>query len=193
MWLIALLVIGAGVPADDEKQTRPTVEEMRAQPAAMSDADARGPAVPVRIDVRNEMSKRFRLVEARVVLDETEVVHQTAASGQELERTFSALETPVRPGEHALTATLVYEGRNRGPFSYLDNYRYKVQTSYPFDLESGKQSATIQVLAREKQGINLPLERRPILEVMTGPDSGVTPMPGVTEASGQTMVRVPAP
>ena len=42
---------------------------------------------------------------------------------------------PLRRGEHALTATLVFQGRNVGPFSYLGNYRYRVESTYSFYLE----------------------------------------------------------
>jgi hypothetical protein len=189
MWLIALLVMGSGEPEDVREPTA-TIDEQPAENVAVETAQG---SVPVRIYVRNEMSRRFRLVEARVVLDETEVVHRNAAGGNELERQFSALETPVPPGEHALTATLVYEGRNAGPFSYLDNYKFRVKTSYPFDLDRSQETAAIHVVAREKPGANVPLEQRPLIEVMAAPDSGVKPMPGVTEASGHNVVRLVSP
>jgi hypothetical protein len=89
-----------------------------------------------------------------------------------------------------LTATLVYEGRNAGPFSYLDNYRYKVQTTYPFELAAGEAPAAIQVVAHERAGANLKIENRPLVEVVAAPGSGVTPGPGVAEGSGRNIVRV---
>jgi len=188
MWLIALLVLAGDEPSKPDPASGPTIDLLGEQ----AEVEAKNGAVPVRVFVRNEMGGRFKLVEARVVLDETEVVHQNASGKKELERSFSALETPIKPGSHALTATLVYEGRNAGPFSYLDNYRYKVQTSYPFELAEGEDPAAIHIVAHERGGANLRLERRPILEVMAAPGSGVTPMPGVTEASGQNIVRMAA-
>jgi hypothetical protein len=190
MWFIALLVFVGNEPVKDQvEQGGPTVdmvgERSEAQPV-------KGAAVPVQVVVRNDMGNHFRLVEARVVLDDTEVVHQNASGKQELEPSFGALETPVKPGPHALTATLVYEGRNTGPFSYLDNYRYKVQTTYPFELAEGGDTVAIQVVAHERQGANLRLENRPVLEVMAAPGSGVTPMPGVTQSAGRNIVHVAA-
>ena len=187
MWLIALLVLGCGDPqvtvSPDEPATVRNVGE------TAGEAKDIGPGVPVRVHVRNEMGRRFRLVEVRVILDGTEVVHQSANGTRELERAFSALESPVMPGEHALTATLIYEGRNTGPFSYLDNYRYKVQTTYPFELDAGDQPASLHVVAHERAGANVPLEKKPILEVMTDPGSGVTPSVSVLDTAGTTIVR----
>jgi hypothetical protein len=187
MWLIALLVLAGDDPNNKrDPASGPTIDLL----GEKAEPETKSGAVPVRVYVRNEMGNRFRLVEARVVLDETEVVHENASGKKELERTFSALETPIPAGSHALTATLVYEGRNTGPFSYLDNYRYKVQTSYPFELAEGQDPAAIHIVAHERGGANRRLEQRPVVEVMAAPGSGVTPMPGVTEASGQNIVRI---
>ena len=188
MWLIALLVLAGDEPNKPDPASGPTIDLLGEQ----AEPEQTNGAVPVRVYVRNEMSNRFRLVSARVVLDGTEVVHENASGKKELERSFSALETPIKAGSHALTATLIYEGRNAGPFNYLDNYRYKVQTSYPFELAAGEDPAAIHIVAHEKQGANLRLENRPVVEVMAAPDSGVTPMPGVAEASGKNIVRVSA-
>lgn len=188
MWLIALMVLVGDEPVRqqvEQAEPGPGIDMVGEQ----AESDAKPGMVPVQVAIRNEMGSHFRLVEARVVLDGTEVVHQNASGKQELERSFSALETPVKPGSHALTATLVYEGRNTGPFSYLDNYRYKVQTTYPFELAEGDDPAAIQVVAHEKQGANLRLENRPVVEVMAAPGSGITPMPGVTGAAGRNIVR----
>ena len=92
MWLIALMVWGGGQPVAWTALATEAVEPFERGGAGKD-------AVPVRIHVRNQMSKRLRLVEAKVVLDETEVVHEAARPGEELERSFTALETEVPPGQ----------------------------------------------------------------------------------------------
>ncbi len=193
MWLIALWVWGGALPAGEAAPAGAVEEPLEAEVEAAAEAETGVNQVPVRIYVRNEMSNRLRLVEARVVLDDIEVVHETARPAQELERSFSALETVVPPGDHALTATLVYVAKNAGPFNYLEGYRYRVQTVYPFSLDGVREPASLHLVARERRGPNLAPERRLVLEAMSTPGSGVTPLPGVTRASGQNVVRAPAP
>jgi hypothetical protein len=189
MWLVALLVWGMGQP--QVGSARPDEEPVEPVKEALGDAGE--DAVPVRIYVRNQMSDRFRLVEARVALDDMEVVHETARAGQELERNFSALETVVAPGAHALTATLIYEGRNPGSFGHPENDRYRVQTVYPFSLDAVGAPADVHLVARERSGASLPSERKLVLEAMSAPGSGVTPTPRVTGGAARNIVKAPAP
>jgi hypothetical protein len=149
-------------------------------------------AVPVKIYVRNLMSKRWRLVEAKVVLDETEVVHETARPGQELEQSFSALETVVPPGEHALTATFVYESRQSDRPDDPERDRYRIQTTYPFSLEAVGE-AFVHLVAHERGRAGQPPERRLVLEAITSPGSGVKPLASVTTPAGRNILRSPPP
>jgi hypothetical protein len=143
------------------------------------------------VDVRNEMGKRFRLTEAILLLDDKEVAHRTAAAGRELEPAFRlwasgdapingservAIDGLLRPGEHAVTVALVYEGRNVGPFTYLDNYKYRAESSFAFTVASGNRPAAIQVVARERKGANVPPESRPVLTIEPGPASSAVPV-----------------
>ena len=77
---------------------------------------------------------------------------------------------PLRRGEHALTVRLVFQGRNVGPFSYLGNYRYRVETTYSFYVEQTRRQPIIEVVAREQGGMMTPLERRPSLDIVTRRD-----------------------
>jgi hypothetical protein len=187
MWLIALMALAGGQPAAPAG-ARTLATEAQVDPfpeVATKDA------VPVRIYVRNLMSRRYRLVEAKVVLDETEVVHETARPGQELERSFSALETVVPPGEHALTATFVYEARHRsGEDDEPD--RYQVQTAYPFALEAVDE-AFVHLVAHERSRGSVPVPGKLVLEAVSTPGSGVTPVPSVTTPSGRNIVKSPPP
>jgi hypothetical protein len=179
MWLIALMVWGGGPPADRALATEsldPFGEV------------ARKDAIPVRIHVRNQVSKRLRLVEARVMLDETEVAHETARPGEELERSFSALETVLPPGEHAVRATFVYEIRQDGPAGGEPD-RVQVQTAYPFSLAAVREAYVHLVAGERGRG----QERKPVLEARSSAGSGVTPLASATTPSGQVVWKSPPP
>jgi hypothetical protein len=145
--------------------------------------------IPVRVVARNQMGRRFRLVEARFVLGGTEIGKVTAPAGQEADLYSPVMVLPLRRGEHALTVNLVFQGRNVGPFSYLGNYRYNVESTYSFYLEHTTRQPIIEVVAREQGGMLTPLERRPTLDIISNVGSGVTPMTGVTHGTEVTVVR----
>jgi hypothetical protein len=163
---------------------------MAGEPGLLALRDGRDGA-PGSVDVRSEMGKQFRLIEAALVLDGQEVARRTAPQGQELEHTFqlwSSGEAPVnrservaidgwlRPGEHALTVRLVFEGRNVGPFNYLENYKYRAESNFAFEVGTGDRPAAIQVVARERPGRNLPPEQKPFLSIEPAPGSGAIPV-----------------
>jgi hypothetical protein len=115
------------------------------------------------IHVRNEMGNRFALVEARLVVDGVEVSTRTAPKDEELPRQLDPLQVVLPPGPHVMTAQLVFRGRNTGPFRYLDEMRYRVDSTLPFRTGPQLGPATVDVVARERGGVNRPLEARPEL------------------------------
>jgi hypothetical protein len=158
--------------------------------AALAVSDARDGA-PASVQVRNEMGKRFRLTEATLVLDGQEVARRTAAKGEELERSFElwasgrapvngservSIDGLLRPGEHALTVRLTYEGRNVGFIDYLDAIKLNAESMFAFKVGSGDRPATLQVVARERADARLPLRAEPVLSVEPQPGSGIVPI-----------------
>ena len=158
-----------------------TIDDGRGAPA--TEKPPARPELSASVDVRSDLGKRFRLVEERITLDGSELSHRTAARGEELEHSFRAYDGPVSPGSHTVSVTLVYEGRNAGPFTYLDGYRYRVESSADFTAEASARPAAIQVLAYERPGAMVPIEQKPTMEIKTGVDSSVTP---VTRAASLT-------
>jgi hypothetical protein len=183
----------------DASKVEAPAGEARAVPAGQVEAvRARVPridtrvleaVVPVRLIARNMMGRRFRLVEARFVLGGTEVARLNARPGEEVDLSAPLMVVPLHRGEHALTATLVFQGRKVGFFSYLNNYRYRVESTYSFYLEQTEKQPIIEVVAREQGGVMVPLERRPILEIASPLSAGVTPMGGVNHGTQVTVVR----
>ncbi len=55
---------------------------------------------------------------------------------------------------------LVYRGHGYGLFSYLEGYKFRVQSSNTFDAEPGKVT-TVKVVGFEKGGMTAELKDRP--------------------------------
>jgi hypothetical protein len=210
MWLMLSLVLLADPPAGDGAEARPaqvhepeTPAQQPIPPARTPDqaiahearqaervADQTAPTIPAQVEVQNQMGKRFKLVEAVVLVDGIEVSHRKASNGRELENRFNAYDGAIAPGNHALAVALTYEGRNVGPFTYLDNYRFRVDSSYAFGAQASDRPATLQVVARERKGANLPMEQRPQIDIAPAEGSGAWPtvdMPA--PAARKTIVR----
>jgi hypothetical protein len=131
--------------------------------------------VPAVVHVHNEMGRRFKLTEAVVLLDAVEVSRVKAPAGAELQNDFLAFEGPVPPGEHAVSVTLIYEGRNNGVIKYMDNYHFRAETTGAFTVAAGdKRPATLDVTARERKGMNVPFEKKLQLDIAASPGSSAS-------------------
>jgi hypothetical protein len=125
--------------------------------------------LPAAIDVRSDMGKRFKLMEVRVSIDGQEVSHRVAAKGQELEHDFRAYDGAVSPGPHQVSVILNYEGRNAGIFTYMDDYKFKVESSADFTAQDRAHPVALQVLAYQRSGITIPVEQKPTMEIKALP------------------------
>ena len=110
---------------------------------------------------RNEMGSSFSLESVSYALDGAPVYSKADAGGDLRGRKeFEVFSGRVVPGSHQLAVQLVYRGRGQGPFSYLDGYRFKVQSAYNFNAEPGK-VATVRVVGFERGGLTAQLQDRP--------------------------------
>jgi hypothetical protein len=174
------------VPRPAPAEPAPAQQETPAeQPASFELPPTTPPAVvPGTVRVRSEMGKRYRLVEATVAMDGAQVAQRRAPAGSELEKEFTAYKGPVTPGRHAVNVTLVYQGRNAGLFNYLDDYTFRVQSSYAFEAFANR-PATLDVVAKEKKGISVPLEQKPMIVIAPAPGSGATSVSIETPGNAQ--------
>lgn len=147
-------------PQDDQRD--------QAEPARPTEAlplPAKPPeplSVPLTIDVRNDLGRGFRLIEMQILLDGVPIAHRVAEGTAELAKLFPAYLGVIRTGPHAVSAHFTYLGRNRGPFKYLENYRYNVESSYAFVVREEGPSA-LRVVVAERKGPNIPFERKPVI------------------------------
>ena len=145
---------------------------------------------PVRIEARSLMGKSFRLIEAVYVMDGIQIQRLTSPPKGEVDLSARALEVRMNRGQHSLTVVLVYQGRSTGLFSYLDSYRFRAVASYPFYLEKAESRGTIKVLARERPGALVPMEKKPMVDISAPFGFGVTPMTGVNHGTEVTVIPV---
>jgi hypothetical protein len=159
-------------PPDEAKPAPPSGEINVGSPPPRADV-----AVPAMVQVHNEMGKRYRLAEVAVLLDAVEVARVKAPKGAELGRDFPAFAGPVPPGEHAVTVTLIYDGRNPGPITYFDDYHFRVESTTGFKVSGdGDAPAKLDVVARERKGMNVPFDKKVELEIAPAPGSSAVPV-----------------
>jgi len=110
---------------------------------------------------RNEMGSSFYLESAAYALDGAPIYTKVDVDGDlEKREEFEIFNGRVVPGNHQVSVQLVYRGHGYGVFSYLEGFRFKVQSSYTFAAEPGKVN-TIKIVGFEKGGLTAELKDRP--------------------------------
>jgi len=126
---------------------------------------------------RNEMGNSFVLESVTYALDGAPIFTRTDESeGLATRDELQIFSGRIVPGQHQIAVKLVYRGHGYGVFSYLEGYRFKVQSSYTFNAEPGKLT-TVRVVGFEKGGLTTDLQDRPAVryDIETGRDSGKQP------------------
>jgi uncharacterized small protein (DUF1192 family) len=110
---------------------------------------------------RNEMGSSFYLESASYALDGAPIYTKVDVDGDlEKREEFEIFNGRIVPGNHQISVMLVYRGHGYGLFSYLEGYKFKVQSSYTFNAEPGKVN-TIKVVGFERGGFTAELKDRP--------------------------------
>jgi hypothetical protein len=82
---------------------------------------------------------------------------------------------PLRPGEHTLSATLLYRGNGSHVFSYYDQYTYTVTAAHRFVVSEGG-GPRIRVVCREKGSFaTTSVENRPHIEFVAEEPAAAKP------------------
>jgi len=112
---------------------------------------------------RNEMGSSFYLESVSYALDGAPVYSKVDVEGDlEKREEFEIFSGRVVPGNHQISVQMVYRGHGFGVFSYLEGYKFKVQSAYTFNAEPGKMN-TIKVVGFEKGGLTAELKDRPAI------------------------------
>jgi len=112
---------------------------------------------------RNEMGSSFYLESVAYALDGAPIYTKVDQDGDlEKREEFEIFNGRIVPGNHQVSVQMVYRGHGYGLFSYLEGYKFKVQSSYTFNAEPGKVN-TIKVVGFEKGGLTAELKDRPAI------------------------------
>jgi len=146
------LAAGRSAPpaAPGTPRTRPAV------PPAGAAAVAPSAETMATVRFRDDAGDGFQLVEARFVMDDRPLPVLTGARHTEDTVIYAGR---VRPGRHVVSARLVYQGRNRGPFSYLAGYKLNVQSREVVDVPADR-PASFTIATEKKKGMNVPLDKQ---------------------------------
>jgi hypothetical protein len=131
---------------------------------------------------RNEMGDSFVLESVAYALDGAPIYTRSEESEELKRQEFEIFNGRIVPGQHQVAVRLVYRGHGYGVFSYLEGYRFKVQSSYTFNAEPGKVTS-VRVVGFEKGGLTTDLQDRPAVryDIESSRDSGKKqPAPGAT-------------
>lgn len=110
---------------------------------------------------KNEMGSSFVLESVSYALDGAPV-YTAADTNGELEKRdeFEVFTGRIVPGLHQIAVRMVFRGNGYGLFSYLDGYKFKVQSNYTFNAEAGKVT-TVKVVGYEKGGLTTEMKDKP--------------------------------
>jgi hypothetical protein len=134
---------------------------------------------------RNEMGSSFYLESAAYALDGAPIYTKVDVEGDlEKREEFEIFNGRIVPGNHQISVQLVYRGHGYGLFSYLEGYKFKVQSSYTFNAEPGKVN-TIKVVGFEKGGLTAELKDRPAVRYDVDVQREETTRRGTTPAAAE--------
>ncbi|MHB8873954.1 MAG: dihydrolipoamide acetyltransferase [Myxococcaceae bacterium] len=110
---------------------------------------------------RNEMGSSFVLESVAYALDGAPIFTKVDVAGDlDKREEFEIFNGRIIPGQHQIAVRLVYRGHGYGLFSYLEGYKFKVQSSYTFNAEATKVT-TVKIVGFEKGGLTTDLKDRP--------------------------------
>jgi hypothetical protein len=109
------------------------------------------------------MSGTFQLVKLIYALDSSPVYNQVDESGElgELGQ-INVYESIIAPGDHTISVEIEYRGYGHGIFSYLQGYRFRVNSSHTLTIAGGKE-VTIEGIGFEQGDPLTAIEQRPTI------------------------------
>jgi hypothetical protein len=109
---------------------------------------------------KNEMGSSFVLESVAYALDGAPIFTKVDNNGDlDKHEELEIFNGRIVPGQHQIAVRLVYRGHGYGLFSYLEGYKFKLQSSYSFNAEAGKVT-TVKIVGFEKGNITTDLKDR---------------------------------
>lgn len=112
---------------------------------------------------RNEMGAQFILESVAYALDGAPIFTKVDDTGElDKREEFEIFNGRIVPGNHQIAVRMVYRGHGYGIFSYLEGYKFKLQSNQTFNAEAGKVT-TVKVVGFEKGGITADIKEKPAI------------------------------
>ena len=149
---------------------------------------------------RNEMGSAFVLESVAYALDGAPVFTKVDVNGDlDKREEFEIFNGRIVPGNHQIAVRMVYRGSGYGIFSYLEGYKFKLQSNQTFNAEGAKVT-TVKVVGYEKGGITADIKDKPGIryDISTAKDASLkkkeaatdpAPAPAPTEAPAATPAK----
>lgn len=140
------------------------------------------------IEHHNDMGSSFELERAVYSLDGGIIFSKENTDGSlDRVKSFELYNGPINPGQHVIEVNLIYRGKSAGVFTYLDGYKFKVDSKYPLNVPEGK-STRLNIVAYERADVSLETSER--LDVRYDVEIGTGPRPK-PEAGPTTVEETP--
>jgi hypothetical protein len=111
----------------------------------------------------NDLTRAYQIESAQYFLDGKSIYAWTEQdTDAKLPRELEIRDQSASPGRHTLQVTMVLRGNGGGVFAYLDDYRFKVQSSFAFEVEEGTMT-TVRVRALTRGGVRKAFVERPTI------------------------------
>lgn len=110
---------------------------------------------------KNEMGSSFRLVRVQYSLDGAPILNRADTGDGSLDdiEELEVFSGSIAPGEHQISVYLEYAGNGYGVFNYLENYTFKIKSSFNFTAEEGKLTK-VEIVGYEKGNFTTELQDR---------------------------------
>lgn len=110
---------------------------------------------------KNDMGPNFVLESVAYALDGAPIFTKVDTNGDlDKKDEFEIFNGRIVPGNHQIAVRMQYRGHGFGIFSYLEGYKFKLQSNQTFNAEAGKVT-TVKVSGYEKGGITTDLKDKP--------------------------------
>ena len=132
---------------------------------------------------RNEMGSAFVLESVAYALDGAPVFTKVDVNGDlDKREEFEIFNGRIVPGNHQIAVRMVYRGSGYGIFSYLEGYKFKLQSNQTFNAEGAKVT-TVKVVGYEKGGITADIKDRPGIryDITTAKDASLKKKDNATD------------
>jgi len=131
---------------------------------------------------KNDMGASFVLESVAYALDGAPIFTKVDVDGDlDKRKELEIFNGRIVPGQHQIAVRMVYRGHGYGVFSYLEGYKFKVQSSYTFDAQAGKLTR-VEIVGFEKGGFTTDLKDRPAVryDIEVSKDAGSAPVAGTS-------------